>query len=128
MRKKIAVLLFGLCVIYALSVFPSNGAQFCTIVKNMGYNCLDEPIEVCEINIPEEFNAVYLRYNELQKSGGYDLSLYRGKRCVRYTYLIPDKNARANILVYRGKIIGGDICSITLDGIMLPLQKSYEKG
>ena len=128
MQKKIAVLLFGLCVVCALSVFPSDGAQYYNIVKNMGYDCLDEPVEVCEINIPEEFNAVYLRYNKLQKSGGYDLSLYRGKSCVRYTYLIPEENARANILVYCGKIIGGDICSITLDGIMIPLQKSCEKG
>lgn len=128
MQKKLVVLLFGMCVIYSLSVSPSDGAEYCSIVKNMGYNCLDEPLEVCEVNIPLEFDSVWLRYNNLLKSGGYDLSLYRGEKCMRYTFLIPDKNARANILVHQGKIIGGDICSITLDGIMLPLQKSCEKG
>ena len=97
---------------------------FSQSVKDMGYYDVSQtPAEVVEVTIPEQFNQVYERYNNLLKEGGYDLSPYKGKKCIRYTYLIPSQNARANILVYNGKIIGGDISSITIDGIMKPLEK-----
>ena len=90
----------------------------------MGYDDVSEtPYEVVEFTIPSEFNDVWENYNILQKENGYDLGLYKGKKCKRYTYLIPAKNARANIIVCEGKIIGGDISSITIDGIMKPLEK-----
>ena len=102
-------------------------AAFSEIVFNMGYTDVEtEPFEVVEIQIPKTFGKVYQRYNELLKKGGYDLSLYKGKKCTRYTYRIPSLNARANILVCGGKIIGGDISGITIDSIMIPLDKTYE--
>ena len=94
----------------------------------MGYTDVEkEPFEVVDVKIPENFGKVYERYNELQKEGGYDLSLYKGKKCKRYTYNIPSLNARANILVYNGNIIGGDISGITIDSIMIPVEKKFEK-
>ena len=97
---------------------------FSQSVKQMGYDDVSEtPYEVVEFTIPDVFNSVYRRYNELQRAGGYDLSLYKGKTCKRYTYLIPSQNARANIIVYDGKIIGGDISGITIDGIMIPIKR-----
>ena len=94
-------------------------------VKEMGYDDVSEkPVEVVEITLPENFNAVYERYNNLLKESGYDLSPYKGKKCKRYTYLIPSQNARANIIVCDGKIIGGDISGITLDGIMIPIKNN----
>ena len=95
------------------------------IVREMGYDDVSEnPYEVVEFTIPQEFNAVYERYNALLKESGYDLSPFKGKKCKRYTYLIPSQNARANIIVHNGKIIGGDISGITLDGVMLPIKKT----
>lgn len=46
-----------------------------------------------------------------------------GKTVKRYTYIIhnyPDETdqVRANLLVYDGKVIGGDICTLALDGFM----------
>lgn len=100
---------------------------FSHIVKQMGYEDVCEtPYEIVEISIPEEFNDVYIRYNNLLKKEGYDLSSYKGKKCKRYTYLIPSQNARANIIVYKGKVVGGDISSITIDGIMLPIKGNEE--
>ncbi len=94
----------------------------------MGYDDVSEnPYEVVELIIPKEFNDVWEKYNNLQKENGYDLSLYKGKRCKRYTYLIPSQNARANVIVAEGKIIGGDISGITLDGIMIPIKNSEEQ-
>ena len=95
------------------------------IVKKMGYSDVSvTPDEIVAVYIPQEFNKVYRRYNELLKTAGYDLTPYRGKHCLRYTYYIPSLNARANILVYNGKVIGGDISGITLDGIMVPIKRS----
>ncbi len=101
--------------------------DYSQILANMGYSPLASPSETAEVVIPTVWGAVYANYNELQKKGGFDLAPYKGKRCIRYTYEIPDLYARGNILVYEGKIIGGDVCSITLDGIMLPLEKDKLK-
>ena len=124
MNKRIffAVLI---CVILVVLYSANNGETcFSQIVRDMGYFPEDEIYEAVEFTIPEKFNDVYLKYNALLKTGGFDLEPYKGKRCVRYTYLIPEKNARANIIVYDGRVIGGDISGITLDGIMIPLEKS----
>lgn len=130
MKKYIRLVIFAmfLCVIS----FPSeesagNISAFSRTVKEMGYDDVSEtPYEVVEFTIPMQFNEVYSRYNELLKTAGYDLSPYKGKLCKRYTYLIPSQNARANIIVYNGEIIGGDISSITLDGIMIPIEKMID--
>lgn len=114
------VLIARVAVVKPLPVFSQ-------IVREMGYDDVSEkPYEVVEFTIPREFNAVYERYNALQRESGYDLAPYKGKKCKRYTYLIPSQNARANIIVNDGKIIGGDISSITLDGIMLPIKNNRE--
>ena len=124
--NKHKIFVFTVCfvgaVLIAVLTFGENGDDFSEIVRSMGYNPENEIYEAVEFTIPETFNDVYIRYNKLQKQGGFDLEKYTGKKCVRYTYLIPDKNARANIIVYNGKVIGGDISGITLDGIMIPLQ------
>lgn len=130
MKKYIRLVIFAmfLCVIS----FPSEESAekivvFSRTVKEMGYDDVSEtPYEVVEFTIPTQFNEVYNRYNDLLKTAGYDLSPYKGKVCKRYTYLIPSQNARANILVYNGEIIGGDISSITLDGIMIPIEKMID--
>lgn len=127
MKKRFMVVFLGfvlLCIFLGTKLMTPTGETFSQIVREMGYEDVTEtPYEVVEITIPQEFDAVYERYNALQKEGGYDLSIYKGKKCVRYTYLIPSQNARANILVYKGEIIGGDISGITLDGIMKPLSR-----
>ena len=92
-------------------------------LKNLGWEAEETPLEVSEVIIPEEFDPVYEKYNAIQKAQSFDLLKYRGKRVKRYTYSIsnyPEYNGPvvANILAYQGKIIGGDICSLALDGFM----------
>ena len=130
--KKYAILLlsfifFAFCFIY-IRVYERPQATFSDIVRQMGYDDVShEPYEVVEFTVPQKFSAVYKRYNNLLKEGGYDLSDYKGKKCQRYTYLIPSHNARANIIVHNGEIIGGDISSVTIDGIMLPIKKETKE-
>ena len=128
MKKYLSLIVVSFAVILLVRAsFSEDKAVFSQIVREMGYDDVSEkPYEVVEFTIPLEFNAVYERYNNLLRESGYDLSPYRGKKCKRYTYLIPSQNARANIIVYDGKIIGGDISGITLDGIMLPIKSGAD--
>lgn len=128
MKKYLLLLIIsvGLILVFRISQEKPQPV-FSEIIKQMGYDDVSEtPYEVVEFEIPMNFNSVWENYNNLLKEKGYDLSLYKGKKCKRYTYLIPSENARANIIVSDGKIIGGDISSITLDGIMIPIKSSEE--
>lgn len=92
-------------------------------LKTFGWDVASEPCEICEVVIPVKFDDVYDKYNAIQKKQGLDLLKYAGKRVKRYTYEVknyPDRpaNIRVNMLVYNGKIIGGDVCSIELSGFM----------
>ena len=64
-----------------------------------------------------------LSYNDLQKAQGLDLSEYKGKSAMRYTYEITnypdyDGTVYANIIVYKNRVIGGDICSSGTQGFI----------
>lgn len=92
-------------------------------LASFGWEISEEPLEVREVIIPKDFDNVYAEYNELQKATGYDLTKYSGKRCKRYSYIVTnypgnEKDVQANILVYKDKIIGGDVSSAKLDGFM----------
>lgn len=76
------------------------------------------------VYIPLEFKAVYENYNQLQKEAGYDLSPYKGEKVTLYSYKIKDNPEYfVNLLVYKDRVIGGDISSFRLDGNMYPLKK-----
>lgn len=82
-----------------------------------------EPFTVAEVLIPEEFDETYENYNQIQQAQGFDLARYKGKRCKRYTYQVTNYPARTtgvqlNLLVYNGKIIGGDLCSLEAGGFL----------
>lgn len=103
----------------------SDAAERMSFISQFGWEVSEEPTEVREIIIPEEFDEVYTKYNEIQLSQGFDLSLFKGVRAKRWTYAVKnyrgfeDKNCvRINILVYEGKVIGGDVCSVELNGFM----------
>lgn len=62
-------------------------------------------------------------YNDLQKSQGFDLEKHKGKTVKRFSFKIenyPDvaEDVFADILFSDGEIIGGDICTRSLDGFM----------
>ena len=126
-RKLIVLSLYIGIIIIARAVQVPDKTVYSDIVRQMGYeDVMENPCEVVEFTIPENFSPVYEKYNNLLKESGYDLSGYKGKKCVRYTYLIPSENARANIIVCGGKIIGGDVSGITLDGIMIPIKSEKQ--
>ena len=120
MKKLIVLFIFSSILI--LSAFTK--ADIPAFLTSLGYEFSGNFTEKT-FTIPFEFGLVYNNYNEIQKEVGFDLSLYKGKECVMYTYEIynhPFGKCNANIIVYKGDIIGGDISSVNLDGFMTPLQ------
>ena len=92
-------------------------------LKQFGWNVNERPVEEVEVKIPEKFDKVFTGYNEIQKRQGLDLSKYHGKNVMRYTYEVTNYDGYngtvyANILVYRNKVIGGDVCSADVKGFM----------
>ena len=84
--------------------------------------------ETCEVTIPAEFDKIFAGYNQLQKSQGLDLTKYKKKTVTRHTFTVTNYAERgahpdagtvyANVLVYRGRVIGGDICSADVNGFV----------
>lgn len=97
------------------------------LIASLGWQVRPQPAEVLEIVIPKKFDETYLKYNEIQKQQGTDLSRWRGKRCIRYSYNLlnhpsGEEHVRLNLIVCGGKMIGGDVCSLGLDGFMSGLR------
>lgn len=92
-------------------------------INGYGWKTADKSIEISEILIPEEFDAVYKNYNEIQKEQGFNLQKYCGQRAMLYTYEVlnyptGEQGVRLNLLVHNNRVIGGDVCSVRLDGFM----------
>ncbi|MBS5725280.1 MAG: DUF4830 domain-containing protein [Clostridiales bacterium] len=92
-------------------------------LSQFGWEAGDAAVEEVEVRIPTDFDKVMNAYNEVQKAQGLDLSKYKGKTATRYTYEIrnyPDYDGTvfANIIVYKNRVIGGDICSSDVSGFI----------
>ncbi len=81
----------------------------------------EEEITYKETVIPRIFSDVYKSYNELQKEAGFNLSQYKGERVTVYTCPLSGEKRNLTLIVHKGKIIGGDICDISVKGEMKPL-------
>ncbi len=70
------VLLLALIVIPKLQPDLSGGipgetnSQRVTFLAQYGWEVEEEPVEIRDVTIPEEFDQVYQQYNEVQKSQG----------------------------------------------------------
>lgn len=82
-------------------------------------------VQKVSITIPSEFNKVYERYNQLQLSQGLDLSNYKGENVERYTYDVTNypsgADVKANVIILNNKVIAGDLCTVSLNGVMTTL-------
>ena len=92
-------------------------------LSQFGWQVDHEAVESIEVTVPEEFDKIFTAYNELQKRQGLDLTKFKGKNVQRYTYKILnydgyDGTVYANILVYRNKVIEGDVCTADTKGFM----------
>lgn len=97
-------------------------------LASYGWQVDPKPVESETVTLPKDFDKVFAAYNELQKQQGFDLADYAGKTVERYTYTVqnyPDYNGTvyANLLVRRGRVVGGDVSAAEANGFLHGLQK-----
>ena len=97
------------------------------LLTDLGWKTTGEVVEEESFTLPETFDRVLLGCNEIQKDQGLDLTRYRKKKVTRYTYEItnyPDYEGRvyANLIVWRGRVIAGDISSADPMGFVRGLE------
>jgi hypothetical protein len=100
-------------------------------LTDLGWDVTTSPRESAQVKIPAETSEMFDRYNTLQKSQGYDLSAYAGKKVMRYVYQInnyPDAAGPvyATILMHKNQVIGGDITDTSPGGHIRGLRKGME--
>ena len=98
----------------------------------LGYD-VESDTEECESEtLPKAFDEVTEKYNKLQRSQGFDLTKYRGKKVAGYTYEVSCPDASygtdedrylATLLIYKNKVIGADLCNVS-KGLVKPLVKT----
>ncbi|MDR2558704.1 MAG: DUF4830 domain-containing protein [Oscillospiraceae bacterium] len=108
--------------IRSASVRIQDTADIIAYLGTFGWAVEPEPITVRNVQIPAKFTETYQRYNDLQRQQGFDLSRHRADIVESYTFRVLNHPAAgdvfANVLVFRGRIIGGDICSFAINGFM----------
>lgn len=109
----------------AISYKAENAAERAAFLSQFGWKISEDPAEISEVIIPADFDAGYLEYAEMNKAQGLDLEPYKGMRAKRWTYdilnypgLENQSGVQANLLIFEGRVIGGDICSLDLGGFM----------
>jgi hypothetical protein len=111
---------------FSYSQVVKNNDERVSFLESLGWDVDSSPIEEQEVLIPKDFNEVYQEYNQLQVSQGFDLTDYSGLEAVRYTYKVLNhptcsEDVVADIIVYRNRVIAGDIQSVSMDGFMAGL-------
>lgn len=105
-----------------------TGEDRIEFLKQFGWEVKADPKESVEVTIPAEFDKVFTGYNEIQRRQGLDLSKYKKKKVMRYTYEITNYEGAegtvyANLLIYRNRVIGGDVCSADTGGFIHGFEK-----
>ena len=110
----------------AINRKAENSAERTAFLSQFGWKTSSDPVEVSEVIIPEDFDAGYTEYVAMNKAQGFDLEPYKGVRAKRWTYDVLNypnfENTagivQANLLVFEGRVIGGDVCSLEMGGFI----------
>ncbi|MDR2356497.1 MAG: DUF4830 domain-containing protein [Oscillospiraceae bacterium] len=111
-----------------LSAIVRGNKQRVEYLESLGWSVDEDVLDERQVKIPVKFSDVYIRYNALQMAQGFDLTRYGGLNATRYTYKVnnhpsSDENVVADIIVYKDKVIAGDIQSCAPDGFMNGLKR-----
>ena len=103
-----------------------NNASRIAYLESLGWEVVTEPLEALRFTLPDELIEPYRSYNELQLRQDFDLAPYCGETVERYTYTVtnyPGRSAacQADLYLFNGEIIAGDIVCTGEDGFLAPL-------
>ena len=91
-------------------VAAADDAQRIAFLRSLGYETAADSAQVREVLIPDEFDDVFTRYNDVQKAADMDLEPYRGRRMKCWTYEITnypgEEHVLAHLYIYKDKIVG----------------------
>ena len=105
-----------------------TSADAANFLSQFGWTVDGGNAKSAKVTIPAEFDKVFAAYNEIQKAQGLNLLKYRGKEVTRYTFAITNYKGYegtvwANVLVFRNRVIGGDVCSADVSGFVHGFEK-----
>ena len=142
-KKKLAViaagvvaLVVGLIVLLGsresvptASISVTGNEDRVQFLNGFGWEVANSPVQTSQVRIPAEGGQVFNRYNQLQKSMGYDLSAYAGKTVMRYVYTVKNypgatEPVYATLLISGNQVIGGDITDTSATGLIQGFQKA----
>ena len=144
-RWRIAVCVAMLAIFTALCVVSAMGAMTDNEETASGASVKNEQAAAdylravgeedaaqlsCErITIPEQFDEVYGEYNGMQRQSGFELSEYKGKDALRFTFALTRHDASYAVLLVRDcAVIGGHYSNGEYGGEYLPLEKDGTTG
>ena len=92
-------------------------------LEQFGWQTEQKPVESGSFTLPADFDRALAGYNEIQLAQGLDLSKYTKKTVTRYTFTVTnykgyEGTVYANVIVYKNKVVGGDISSASPDGFL----------
>lgn len=139
-RRKSALYVIVLCAVLIGLVLTAGNEQsgfhgvkikntedLTAFLSSLGWECDLTNLTEQNTVLPEQFDDTYIAYNAIQLKQSCDLTRYAGKKVTVYTlpilnYPNTTETVLATVIVYRGKVIGGDIHAAAMDGFMLPLK------
>ncbi len=95
-------------------------------LEGLGWEVAPEPVEALRLTLPETLEEPYRSYNALQAQQGFDLTPYLGETLERYTYTVKNypahpRGCQADIYVYDGAVVAGDIVCTGAEGFIATL-------
>ena len=134
----IAAAIIGIVALSGGGDTPTAATYTATISSNddrvrflteLGWQVSTSPTESSQVRIPKDSSEVFDRYNDLQKSQGYDLTPYMGKNVMRYVYKVENylnatEPVYATLLIHKNQVIGGDITDTAAKGHIQGLKKA----
>ncbi|MBQ3229598.1 MAG: DUF4830 domain-containing protein [Clostridia bacterium] len=96
-------------------------------LSGFGYEAEAKATQTYEIDIPEEFNSVLEKYNNIQRAQGLNLKRYSGKDATAYVFKITNYDYEgevfATLFIRNNRVIAADICSKDGEGFVHGLRK-----
>ena len=129
----LSLLLIGLVLTVGIEQAGFNGVSvkspedLTAFLTTIGYECNITTLTVQSAVLPEQFDDTFIAYNSIQLQQNCDLSQYAGKEVTVYTvdilnYPTETEGVLATVIVYKNRVIGGDIHAAAMDGFMVPLK------
>ncbi len=129
----LAILLAGLVLAAGSEQAGFQGAKIkntddlSAFLLTLGWECDTSGITEQTTVLPEQFDDTFIAYNAIQLQQNCDLTQYTGKEVTVYTvpilnYADSGDPVMATVIVYKSKVIGGDIHAAAMDGFMVPLK------